>query len=1329
MLDTKYGMKYSFPHTLVHIVDNSAYNGDLPVVLADDPSMFGTIVVSGFPMGEDRRVINITRSDILNVAYGLGSIGATDVKKYGQTITYPLSLIDQGAPIQLLRVTPPDATYAYSCITIEWRWDTEKKEMHVRYNSAKLDSGRDLMQYATRDRLAAAVMKSVPSEVTVDGETWTRRAFIVNVSAGRGSAYNSYTTTIDQTLQSKRPANAMYLFSTVNTATNTTVEQYHASLVNINNPRTDSIDGVNTIMKKRAPGSSVAVQFLNEEAIQELYNEYRAHFADMLNDRSFTVTDYVAAVDKTLTVNTFDPIFGLYLYGGTDQNAKLPFFQVDMHLADIPKLDEANRVCYKESDLEAYGADEKGKFEANQIGTKLMDLTTGVSSPTDQYHIGDVFLYSGTTSRNNPFLYIIAAINQYTGAVTTVRTNKLRYISTSGVTINTPSELGLIIETDKVSTMSNKLADALRVGYIKDGETFAWYNPSAGTWSLHYINPGCAALASTNQLAITNDNIEEFTPTYDTSSYNFIGWDQMNAGTIIATDIAYRDTAWTRPGSTCINIQMPFDEATAENPVVYVNGYDVHTVDTQSPPFAGVKYAVAARTQENIFKYGAPPTTITTVGSATGDVMGTEFDAIECDDSPTSIVAYSIINNAQFPVTVPATDLPIEPYPDTNPYGLIGPALDQSIQLSFAFKSEGAQSNTFRFAVKKDESDGALRTAYLLYETTDTELIREIYTALGLDSTEKVVVFPALAIEEGYYDGTAKKFYRNYGAPAWDTTKYYWTAATGGTAVATKPADWNTSYASYYVSDTEEGERTAVTAVYTNEISGNLNNIYHDNMSGQNKYYWFDATSTPYKEAVVDGVSANADNIVFWYKQSSSGSWNIYPSSSTPGFCGYAIDILGGTQYWESVIDERTAMSIDRYTVIGTIGSLYRIQQNAITIAEDYYSDQYGINFTSSDGGIMLEEGSTGFFDNPNTTITESIAYKWNYSMLLVEAFRGRIDPTIMSPTRCQAKYLFDGGWNTIIGQSSLPTMQYSAADIITASTLFTEEEKDEVLFNPDLTNDWTVDVNKSIDVKQAMYDLMDYRIYQGIPEDMRPVGPGSGMSLHLDSGVTDATTALTINNSFRKRFDNPNASWDIGGYVSSVDGISYTYIKRIVDNMFRHLQAFTINKPFVMTYSSIYKDEYVSFFPEIDTTDWDYRELMYNSGGNAWIPDVNGTLMRRSQRTLMRGSDTSDLIQESNMRTLTQLVYLLQNKLESKLFEYNDDSVLRTMQDEVTNMFSNWVGSLVDGLTINFERDINPVDGGELVVCYVNVVFRGINLRIPIIVNVNRRTVSNTTT
>ena len=40
-------------------MDNSSYTGDLPVVVADEPSMYGAIVVTGLPMGEDRRVIDV----------------------------------------------------------------------------------------------------------------------------------------------------------------------------------------------------------------------------------------------------------------------------------------------------------------------------------------------------------------------------------------------------------------------------------------------------------------------------------------------------------------------------------------------------------------------------------------------------------------------------------------------------------------------------------------------------------------------------------------------------------------------------------------------------------------------------------------------------------------------------------------------------------------------------------------------------------------------------------------------------------------------------------------------------------------------------------------------------------------------------------------------------------------------------------------------------------------------------------------------------------------------------------------------------------------------
>lgn len=1271
MLDTKYGMKYPFPHTLVHIVDNSAYTGELPVAVADNPSMYGTLVVSGFPMGEDGKVISITRSDILNVAYGLGNIGPSEIKKYGQTITYPLSLIDQGAPVQLLRVTPPDATYAYSCITIEWMWNPETCVLHVRYGEERLPNDRDLVNYQNKDRLAAAIKKAVKTD---DHNGWKRRAFMINIGAGRGSAYNSYTTAINQTVQSKRPANAQYLFTTIDTKTNQTVEQFLASLVNINNSRVDSIDPVNIVIGKRAAGSSIVVPYLNEEAIQELYEDYRMHFDAMLADSVNVTSDYEQDVAKALTINTFDPIFGLYLYGGTDQNAKLPYFQVDMRSADLPELPESQRVYYTD-----------GQDPDMKVSEKLLSLTTGITRPTDKVHIGDMYLYAGATSYNNPYIYVVVGINQFSGAVTTVRTNTVHFVK-SAAYINTNSRLASLIEVDTTDSFYKKLNERISKGYVKDGDTVAWFNTVNETWDLFYVTTGSQEkVAAGTYIAEVTADQANILPMYSANAaenpgYSIIAWDTMtNIGNLVGivnAPYTVDGAAVNRAGATCVDLSKDFG---VDSECIWVNsGY--YTPGTEME-----QYFVADRTLDAVKKYGAPPTTLT-ASEITPDVIGTQFDAFKCDEEHAQ--AYTIKSDAT--VTFDA------------PTGVTGSVL--------GWKPEGDQ--LFRFAVTETATEGT----YTMKEISDSQVSKAYYDSDLFN--KQATTFVALNIFSGYLSEYEQ--------------------------LASEPADWESSYTSYFTRNADgtftaipSGETAPefVVGAYFKHNAGAqffgtsalTTASKYDVTSTVNQWSAFKDVTTPsmpkyYKIATgayteLTGITSD-NQFLRWYHEAANGDWVIDTNAAetSVGLGGYNVSIPGSI--FEYVMDARSAAEIHRYTVISTLGSLYRIQENAVSPSPDYYSDQYGINITSSDGGVALADGYTGFFDD----VANDIEYKWKYSILMTRAFRGEIDPRIMSPTRTPAKYLFDGAWNTVVGQSSLPTMSYTAADLISASTVFTDDEKDEVLFDPDMVAGWQAK-NTDVDVKQAMYDLMEYRIYQGIPEDKRPIGPGSGLSLHLDSGYTDATTATIINNSFMKRFDNPNASWDIGGWVSSADGIAYTYVKRIADNLFRHCATYSVNKPFVNTYTKIDRSEYISYFPDIDTTDWEYRELMYNSGGNAWIPDVNGAIMRRSQRTLMRGSDTSDLIQESNMRTLTQLVYLLQNKLDEKLFEYNDDSILRTMQDEVNNMFTNWVGNLVDGLDINFDRDINPDDGGELVVCYVNVVFRGINLRIPIIVNVNRRT------
>lgn len=1133
MLDAKYGLKYSMPHSIVHIVDNSIRPGTTQPTVVDDPSLYSTIVVTGAPMGVDNEIISINRSDVLNVSCGLDNITASDIEKYGQSVTYPQSLLDQGVPIKFLRVTPENSTYAFSCLLIQWRYDATDGKVHVRFKTTSdaysdgLPAGYDLSSFKNPQRLNAALVRGFKkdNEPDADGSVWKQRVFMTAIAAGRGKTYNYYNYAINSTQQSKRPTNVKYLFSTIDTRSSNVVEQFHASLINQTLAgRVDSIDTVNVQVNQRVKGSSVIIPTINEAAVTELYNEYMRYLDSYIasNVDDSDDTKFIKNVYKTMSINIFDPIYGRYIYNG-DTDVLLPMFQVDMLDLDIAQLDKEYRInvtIAPDSDTKSYVENPTALYD------KLNASSIGITNPDNTYHIGDIFVLDAVS----PKLTMITTINQYTGSVTSIPITSVN-VTDGDSTVATPfagtltyTSKGETIDAASIVTRVDELVKNNKIS-PKKSKTYTEESPA-------YINDAFIVIDSANSVAtfkvaivaykvadgkIVCDTAEGKTKVLSKKeTYQVLTYPTT---TVTAFATKAEDPSWKTPGSTVI-----------KDGVVYVNNYD-HTENHES------RLEVQSKTP---FVVGICPTAI----AVTKTVVGNSYDVIMYSDKSCT------------------------------------------------------------------------------YKVTAAEVV------------------------DGGSDYTADDIDKAFKISDLDSTTF------------------------------------AIATIDTNKVA-----TVSVKSSNENKYI----------ELSDAGVAAT-------FEQAPAGS-------------GLTVKV---TAFDAIPKDGATPNMIKRYIVSGTSGSIYRVgADDATSIPANYYADNYGLNPNSETGGIPIEHGYAGFFDDD---ISE-IEFKYRYSDLLVKAFRGEKDPRILSPVRVPAKYLFDGGFNTIVGQTILPYITYQPIDVINASTIFTADEKEAILLDNSLIANLTEYAD--IDVKQAMYDLMEQRCYQRIPEDKRPIGPGSGLSLHLDSGVTDATTALAINQSFIKRFSNPNASWDIGGYVSSADGVSYTYTKRIVDNLFAHMKQYNVNKPFTGKYSNITPDEYISFFPDIDATDWEMRELLYNSGGNAWVMDINGNLQRKSQRTLYREGDTSDLIQESNMRTLSQLVYLLQNKIDSYLLEYDDDGVLKTLKDDCDNMFTNWVGNYVQALDISFQKDINPDDGGEIVVCYCNVTFRGLILRVPIIVNVQRRATS----
>lgn len=1163
MIDSKYALKYSMPHSVVHIIDNSgAVNGG-EIAVANDPSLLSTLVVTGAPMGEDNKIVPLTRADVVEAAFGMNTLTASDVKKYGQSVTYALDLIRQGVPVQFMRVTPPESTYATVSLVVQWRPDNTDGCLHVRFVKKEWPQDLPNENFKNTSRVNEA-LKTVfkQSDVNEAGNSWKQLAFINFISAGRGNVYNNMSSTINLVQQAKRPANVKYQFSTIDNRTGATVETFFASLMNTaigSFVNANGIDSVNTVVGSRMPGSSIVIPYLNEEAVKAVYNDYMNLLNDKIENNEITAEQ--RGIYNTLNINIFDMIFGKYIYNGTSAEDKLPFYVVDMETSELPRLNSENIV----SSFASTWAMESttGATLPKDLYSKLVRRAKGVSNPDSEVFVGDIFVTRASSgSAAKPKMSIITSINQYTGLVTSMVIPRLFPLNADH---NAPDEsktstpVQFIIEdaiTSEGSVTSSFVKTAIMNGQL-NADGIVVNVKSATDWDLYCVE---VTNADTGAHKLHKYPDKTLYAAFDRTSHS-----AGKAGTGNAFGFEPTDGAATKVGCAVVDASSG---SNTELPKIQINGIDGERI---------------------------------TVNRLTGKRYGTVPSDIRHDN----------ISGSAFDIKI---------YPDDAAY------LEWSVSELELVNAGGGYSV------------GDL--LYVSIASNDKATVSGATGAVDLAAVKLTIEVDSIIDNDGSGKGPIRSF---------------------------------------HIAKSREYLKSSIDP---KSISGSVNVLP------------IPVKGTPNAEADAESAGIATD----------------YSSEGT----GATVKIVA-----YNILDT-TPKEIRRYVVSGSNYSLYSIVKSYDVVPKSYYSETQGINPSSEDNELRLSGGNAGFLDSDEIS---DIEFKWKYSALLVQALRGGegFDRRILSPTRVPAKFMFDGGFNTIVGSVlSSNISSYEPQQLISASIIFTDDEKTNVeMFPADYLGGITSAVD--IDVKAAMYDLMIQRCYDGIPEDKRPIGPGSGFQVYFDSGVTDAETTTLVRESFIKRFDNPNAIWDIGGFVETGTGISYTFVKHIVEDLFRHINIAGINKPYAGTTTSIPKGRFTEFFPDLDTTDWAQRENLYTSGGNAWILCRDGSLERKSQVTLKRDSATSDLLQESNMRTLSRLIFLLQEKIDSYLLNYNSDSVLKSLQDEVNNMFSNWVGNYVDALDIRFERDKN-IDGADILVCYVDVTFRGLILRVPIICNVNSR-------
>lgn len=1291
-LDPRFALRYNHPHIMTHIVDNSISKKTETVAEASDPSLFGTLVVTGMPMGLDRQIYTQTNESVLKATTGLGVTTDSDRNIYGQSVDYALDVVRQNAPVRLLRVTPEDATYAFNAVFVEWQ--EEENSFNVRFNELNKtdleELGFEFNKFTSQKNLNDQLVKFYAKKTYEEGD-WFKRIFVTNIAQGRGSAYNKYITAINSISQGKNPADAIYDFHVINSKTNGIVETVgSASLVDVDNQRLAKHKTLNKQVAERTLGASVMIPFVNESAVEEVYKAYRAFLEKRYQDER---TLEVKTALEMLSVNNFDILGGKAIYKSSTE--ELPMYSIKSVSSEVPKL-----VASQLLDVPATSVPE------TVIENTLKKVTYGVYRPTDKCYLGKIYLSENKTSGIK--LKLVAQINQNLGSVTPITISKVYPLNTTGTT-TTVNHDGAPVSISCVYTSSTA---ALTNKNLKVGDVVAYNDANAITLQMvtGVVNGVVTVKAYPDNLiyeALVFDRTSAYQNEYFARSATYGTESTPGAG----ADKGFKFVGACIIGNTSETTGLGAKIANGKAYVVTA---------------VGASYAANDLAVDEITRYSGDTTAITygecpTDVPITADVNNTQYDVRRfplselkarvtgatvtegtiTDGSKLRFVVDDIIEDAQLYLLTgsgsTASSYAIATKDSTD---AIPVYIKESSNIYYLTNLTGNINAEGKFYIGTDES-----TTYDISEGVSpctiqnkTTSANDAYTFTDASTTEQLPsvtfsledgaqVYEKLEADDGYYHAK---------------TGVYLVVMVdeGGTTYVIDETECTPSDTTTPVT-TIENSLIASKAVFTAHTNGDVTTLTVDKGTEEDMY----ETIPPEKF-----IDTELGTEVALLGESPSSA--VSPVKITIG--EYQCEFTPDTTRSAGVPND-----ITRFNIKGTKGSLYKSTKYG-AIPYDYYTDTYGIKLDSENGGVKMiaDSGYTGFFDDYANGTIDTVAYKWKYSALLVKAFRGGFDSRIRSTHQVQAAYLFDANFNTTYNIQLDDDSSYTIKEIIQASSIFTADEKEEVLNNPELL-EAIIDVPEDIDVKQAMCDLAIERNFDGVPEDKRPVGNGSGFQVYFDVGTGDYEENMRVYESMAERFDNENFVCDIGWWEEG--GFKYTYPKRIIESLYSFcVSSGNINKPFVLAPTNISPDRYTSYSPAIEGNEWTLKEEIYNKGANVWCIDSNNNLQRQFQHTFSSVDESSSMIQESNQRTLNVFVRTIKEVMQKYIFQYDEDGIWRSAIDECNTHFVGWKGTIVKDYSI--ERQVFELPNGtEQPVLWVTISFRGLILSIPVIVNIEK--------
>lgn len=345
------------------------------------------------------------------------------------------------------------------------------------------------------------------------------------------------------------------------------------------------------------------------------------------------------------------------------------------------------------------------------------------------------------------------------------------------------------------------------------------------------------------------------------------------------------------------------------------------------------------------------------------------------------------------------------------------------------------------------------------------------------------------------------------------------------------------------------------------------------------------------------------------------------------------------------------------------------------TEAEDFDANDYTTNSileVGSTKGIILSQGSNGYFDTPRTeTDSETnTTTQWTYedevTECLISAYDGTYDRRILAPRRIPADALWDA--------------------------------------------------NYPFAVKTTMANLALLR---------------NDAILYLDTGISDTSYSGSQVNSLIKDysvFNSPLISKNLQHFTIKEPTtqkrvvVSITYF--LAQQYAYHMSEYGSHIPFVKGNAQLIGHVKDSLEPTVEDYESDLKETLYNNRFN-YFETLEENVFQRGTQSTSQVAET-DLTEESNTTTLYILKRMIEHDIQQKLYDFSDETTRSAFKSVEEAAFADWIGNRVLSLEINFS--VNEWEGEHSILhAYLAVVFRGIQKRAVVEIDINKRTYAST--